>query len=62
MQQPKILSYFKKSAPNSDDEVSVYSEGDESDAQKDLSEWTRVKAIHSMKTTNIQLFDLRKDV
>ena len=62
MHQPKILSFFKKSAPQSDDEVSVYSEGDESDDQKDLSEWTRVKAIHSMKTTNIQLFDLRKDV
>ena len=62
MQQPKILSFFKKSAPQSDDEVSVYSEGDESDDQKDLCEWTRVKAIHSMKTTNIQLFDLRKDV
>ena len=53
MHQPKILSFFKKSAPQSDDEVSVYSEGDESDDQKDLSEWTRVKAIHSMKTTNI---------
>ena len=48
----------------SDDDIddSVYSEGDESDGLKDLSEWTRVKAIHSMKTTNIQLFDLRKDV
>ena len=62
MLQPKIISYFKKSAPISDDEDSVYSEGDESDDHKDLSEWTRVKAIHSMKTTNIQLFDLRKDI
>ena len=62
MQQTKIMSYFRKSAPDSDSEVSVYSEGDESDNQPDLSEWTRVKAVHSMKTTNIQLFDLRKDV
>ena len=31
MQQTKIMSYFRKSAPDSDSEVSVYSEGDESD-------------------------------
>ena len=57
-----ILAFLKKEVQYSDHEDDPeYSEGDESD-QKDLSEWTRVKAIHSMRTLNIQLFDLRKYV
>ena len=59
--QTGLLSYFQwQQKPPSHGSPSD-SEDSMSEQPREKQEWTRVKAVHSMKTVNIQLFDLHAD-
>ena len=44
------------------DSDSSFSEDSGTDKEREQTQWTRVKSIQSMRTINIQLFDLNKDL
>jgi hypothetical protein len=59
--QTGLLSYFQwQQKPPSSGNPSD-SEDSMSEQPREKQEWTRVKAVHSMKTVNIQLYDLHAD-
>ena len=62
MKQGKIPSSWITKREDSDDSDDLYSESEDLRNSEVASQWTRVKAIHSMKTLAIQLFDLEKDI
>ena len=62
LRQLGIGNFFKSTQSPKVDSDSSYSEDSGTDRDREQTEWTRVKAVHSMRTINIQLFDLNKDL
>ena len=62
MKQTRIETYFGKPTEDAEDPDSEYSDPDADHKDQDQGQWTRVKAIASMKTTTVQAYDLALDL
>ena len=62
MKQGKIPSTWVTKRDDSSDSDDLYSEGEDLRKPELASQWTRVKAVVSMKNLTVQLFDLDKDI
>ena len=62
LKQLGLSSFFKSNQQPQVDSDSSFSEDSGTDKEREQTQWTRVKSIHSMRTINIQLFDLNKDL
>lgn len=62
MKQGKIPSTWITKAEDPSDSDDLYSESEDLRRPELASQWTRVKAVASMKSFNLQLFDLEKDI
>ena len=62
LKQLGLSSFFKSTQQPQVDSDSSFSEDSGTDKEREQTQWTRVKSIQSMRTINIQLFDLNKDL
>ena len=62
LKQLGLGSFFKSNQQPQVDSDSSFSEDSGSEREREQTQWTRVKSIQSMRTINIQLFDLNKDL
>ena len=62
MKQGNIPSTWVTKRDDSSDSDDLYSENEDLIKPELASQWTRVKAVVSMKNLTVQLFDLDKDI
>ena len=62
MIQTRIETFFGKPSDDPEDPDSEFFDPDVEHRDQDVGQWTRVKALASMKTTTVQAYDLALDL